>query len=160
VSRLFAIAPLQSLTFTGGAVVGGTFAGLWSLLWWPWTFWTFGITLALLAVLSTFILPSVPLGAEVRNLTHRKKMAELDMVGASIGITAMVLFNFAWNQAPGFGWSNVYIYVLLIVGILLFPVFFWYELRVAKKPLLPFDALSVDVSFVLICESCGWAAFG
>jgi MFS family permease len=149
-----------ALTTVGGAVVGGTFAGLWSLLWWPWTFWTFGITLAVLAVLSTFILPSVPLDPEVRNLTHRKKVAELDMVGASIGITAMVLFNFAWNQAPGFGWSKVYIYVMLIIGVLLFPVFFWYELRVAKKPLLPFDALSADVSFVLICESCGWAAFG
>jgi MFS family permease len=144
----------------GGAVVGGTFAGLWSLLWWPWTFWTFGIALAVLAILSTFILPSVPLSREVRNLTYKKKLAELDLLGATVGITAMILFNFAINQAPGFGWSKVYIYVLLIVGILLFPVFFWVELKVAKKPLLPFDALSMDVSFVLVCEACGWAAFG
>jgi hypothetical protein len=127
---------------------------------WPWTFWTFGITLALLAVLSTFVLPSVPLSTEVRVLTHREKIAELDIVGASIGITAMVLFNFPWNQAPGFGWSNVYINFLLIAGILLLPVFFWYELRVTRNPLLPFDALSTDVSFLLVCESCGWAAFG
>jgi hypothetical protein len=113
--------------------VGGTFAGLWSLLWWPWTFWTFGVTLAVLAVLSTFILPSVPLSREVRNLSFKKKVAELDLLGASVGITAMVLFNFAWNQAPGFGWSKVYIYVLLIVGILLFPVFFWVELKEAAS---------------------------
>jgi MFS family permease len=144
----------------GGAVVGGTFAGLWSLLWWPWTFWTFGITLAILAILSTFILPSVPLSRELRSLSYKKKLAELDLLGASVGITAMILFNFAINQAPGFGWSKVYIYLLLIVGTLLFPIFFWIELKVAKKPLLPFDALSTDVGFVLVCEACGWAAFG
>jgi hypothetical protein len=96
----------------------------------------------------------------VRVLTHREKIAELDIVGVSISITAMVLFKFAENQAPGFGWSNVCTYVLLIAGILLLPVLFWWELRVARNPLLPFDAISTDVSFVLVCESCGWAAFG
>lgn len=148
------------LTFPGGAVVGGTFAGLWSLLWWPWTFWTFAITLAILAGLSVFILPSVPLRPEIRKLSHKEKFAEMDLLGATVGITAMVLFNFAWNQAPGFGWEHAYIYVCLIIGILLFPVFFWIELKVAKYPLIPFDALTTDVSFVLVCECCGWASFG
>lgn len=72
----------------------------------------------------------------------------------------MILFNFAWNQAPGFGWEQPYVYVLLIVGILLFAVFFWIELKVSTYPLIPFDALSTDVSFVMVCEMCGWAAFG
>jgi MFS family permease len=149
-----------TLTRVGGAVVGGTFAGLWSLLWWPWTFWTFGIALFVIAIISTFILPSVPVDPEVRNLSHRERIRELDLLGASVGITAMILFNFAWNQAPGFGWEQPYIYVLLIVGTLLFPIFFWIELKVAKKPLIPFDALSTDMSFVLTCIACGWAAFG
>ncbi|CAN9404788.1 unnamed protein product [Alternaria alternata] len=94
------------------------------------------------------------------NLSHRERIRELDLLGASVGITAMILFNFAWNQAPGFGWEHPYIYVLLIIGILLFPVFFWIEIKVAKKPLIPFDVLSTDVSFVLTCIACGWAAFG
>jgi len=141
-------------------VVGGTFAGLWSLIWWPWTFWTFGIALTILAILSMFILPSIPLSPEVAKLSHTRKLAELDLPGASVGITAMLLFNFAWNQAPGFGWDKVYIYVFLIIGLLLCLVFFWVEMRVAKKPLIPFQALSTDVIFVLICEACGWAAFG
>ncbi|KAF2854311.1 MFS general substrate transporter [Plenodomus tracheiphilus IPT5] len=144
----------------GGAVVGGTFAGLWSLIWWPWTFWTFGITLVILAALSVIILPSVPLKPEVRGLSSKERIRELDLLGATVGITAMILFNFAWNQAPGFGWEQPYIYALLIVGLVLFPVFFWIELRVARKPLIPFDALSTDVTFVMICEACGWAAFG
>lgn len=149
-----------SLIHPGGAIVGGTFAGLWSLLWWPWTFWTFGIALAVLALMSSFIIPSVPLSLKVRKLSHKQRIAELDLMGATIGITAMILFNFAWNQAPGFGWQQVYIYVLLIIGILLFPIFLWYEMKVATHPLIPFDALSSDVSFVMICECCGWACFG
>ncbi len=114
----------------------------------------------MLALLSVFILPSVPTKPEVKNLSHKERLHELDILGATVGITAMILLNFAVNQAPGFGWSKPYIYVLLIVGVILFPVFFWIELRVAKKPLIPFDALSTDVIFVMICESCGWASFG
>ncbi|KAH7087518.1 major facilitator superfamily-domain-containing protein [Paraphoma chrysanthemicola] len=143
-----------------GAVVGQLVSGALALAWWPWTFWSFGITLAILAVLSAFILPSVPLSPEVRGLTLRQRISELDLLGATIGITAMILFNFAWNQAPGFGWEEPYIYVLLIVGILLFAVFFYFELKVAKNPLLPFGSLSTDVSFVLTCVGCGWASFG
>ena len=144
----------------GGAVVGGTFAGLWSLLWWPWTFWSFGIALAVLAILSIFIPPPVQPRAEAKGLSYKERMEELDVLGASVGVTAMILFNFAWNQAPGFGWKQSYIYVLLIVGILLFPGFFWIELKISKKPLIPFDALSMDVDFVMICEACGWGSFG
>lgn len=144
----------------GGGVIGALFAGLWSLVWWPWTFWTFGIALLGVAVLAVFILPSVPLKPEVQSLSFKQKIVDLDLLGATVGITAMILFNFAWNQAPGFGWEQPYIYALLIVGILLFPVFFWIELKVSPMPLIPFDALSMDVSFVLACVSCGWASFG
>jgi MFS family permease len=140
--------------------LGGTFAGLWSLLWWPWTFWTFGIALACLGGMSYWILPAVPLKEEEQGLTFTQRLHELDLLGATVGITAMILFNFAWNQAPGFGWEQPYIYALLIVGFLLFPVFFWIELRVSEHPLIPFDALKTDVIFVMVCEMCGWAAFG
>jgi hypothetical protein len=102
----------------------------------------------------------VPAQREQERLSFRDTIAKLDLLGATVGITAMILFNFAWNQAPGFGWHQVYIYVMLIVGILLFPVFLYIELKVSKHPLIPFDALTTDVSFVLVCEMCGWAAFG
>jgi MFS family permease len=129
-------------------------------LWWPWAFWTFGIVLFAIAIASYFVLPSVPLHEDVRNLSFRQRIRELDLLGASVGITAMILFNFAWNQAPGFGWEQPYIYTLLIIGVLLFPVFFWIEIKVSEKPLVPLKALSTDVSFVLTCIACGWAAFG
>ena len=143
-----------------GAVVGGTFAGLWSLIWWPWTFWTFGIALAGLGVLSHFILPAVPPKESGQRLSFSEKVKELDLWGAAIGITAMLLFNFAWNQAQGYGWDQPYIVALLIVGFLLFFLFFWVELKWSQYPLIPFDALTTDVSFVMVCEMCGWAAFG
>jgi MFS family permease len=71
-----------------------------------------------------------------------------------------VLFNFAWNQAPLVGWQKAYVYVILIISILLIPVFFYIELRVSPYPLIPFDALSGDVAFVLACVACGWSCFG
>ncbi len=37
---------------------------------------------------------------------------------------------------------------------------FFIELRVATSPLIPFDALSTDVAFVLGCVACGWSCFG
>lgn len=102
----------------------------------------------------------MPLDEHTSRLSLREKLQELDPLGATVGITAMILFNFAWNQAPGFGWEQPYIYATLIVGLLLFPVFFWIEARVSKRPLIPFAALSTDVTFVLTCMACGWASFG
>lgn len=33
-------------------------------------------------------------------------------------------------------------------------------MRIAEKPLIPFHALNLDVSFILGCMACGWASFG
>jgi MFS family permease len=48
----------------------------------------------------------------------------------------------------------------MIIGLLFIPLFFYIELRVAKNPLIPFDALSSDVAFVLGSMACGWSCFG
>lgn len=87
-------------------------------------------------------------------------LAELDFFGAISGTTALVLFNFAWNQAPIVGWQSPYIIVTLILGVLLMPLFFYIELRVAEYPLLPLDVFTTDNAFVLGCVACGWASFG
>lgn len=90
----------------------------------------------------------------------RDKLRLLDLPGAIVGITALVLFNFAWNQAPIVGWQKAYVYVTMLLGILLVPLFFYIELRVSKAPLVPFDSLTVDVGFVLVCITLGWSSFG
>lgn len=82
------------------------------------------------------------------------------MLGATSGITALVVFNFAWNMAPIVGWQQAYIIVTLILGVLLAIAFFYIEVKVAKSPLLPFEVFTADNAFVLSCLACGWADFG
>jgi len=142
-----------------GAMIGAVFAGLWNLVWWPWTFWTFAIGLAGISVVSNFVIPEPPRKTRpettVSGLIH-----QLDLLGGLVGVTALVLFNFAWNQAGVVGWDKAYVIVTLILGILLAPVFFYIEMRVAKSPLIPFQAFSTDVSFVCAVIACEWACFG
>jgi MFS family permease len=144
-----------------GSIVGSVFAGLFALTSWPWAFYSFSIALAVTVVAGYYAIPDPPLkDPEIARQPLGQKIKELDLPGAVVGVAALVLFNFAWNQAPIVGWNQPYVYVCLILGILLIPVFFYIELRVAKNPLIPFEALSSDVSFVLACIACGWATFG
>ncbi|KID64587.1 MFS transporter, partial [Metarhizium hybridum] len=76
------------------------------------------------------------------------------------GVVALVLFNFAWTQAPISGWATPTILVPLVLGLLLLGAFAVVEFRVSRKPLVPFDAVNADVAFVLAAVACGWASFG
>ncbi len=58
------------------------------------------------------------------------------------------------------GWQEPYVYVLLIVALLLVPLFFYIEFRLSAAPLLPVEALTVDVGFVIAGIACGWSSFG
>lgn len=95
----------------------------------------------------------------IKGKTFKEILDTLDILGATVGITALILFNFAWNQAPIVGWDNPYIIVTLILGTLLFPTFLWIELKVAAEPLIPIDVFTSANAFVLACVSCGWANF-
>ncbi|KAK6062978.1 major facilitator superfamily transporter [Seiridium cupressi] len=148
-------------TAPGGSVLGSLFSSLFALAWWPWTFWCFALVLAATTVLGYYAIPPCPPShmAKVPK-TWKGKLAYLDLPGAVAGVTGLILFNFAWNQAPIVGWPTPYVYVTLILGVLFVAAFFVFEIKYAKTPLLPFDALSVDVSFVLAAIACGWACFG
>lgn len=142
-----------------GCIVGCIFSALFALAWWPWMFFAQAIFLALLAVAGYFAIPSAPPRAEQKR-SLREKIEDLDLLGAATGVAGLVLFNFAWNQAAVAGWSEPYVYVCLILGILFFGPFIYIEKRVAKSPLIPFDALTGTVAYVLGCVACGWASFG
>ncbi|CAJ2506455.1 Uu.00g005850.m01.CDS01 [Anthostomella pinea] len=150
-----AVAPMGGVV---GAAVG---AGI-ALSWWPWALWAFSIWLVVLAVMGFFVIPELPRKDEVfgEGWTWKGLSDELDLPGAFIGIVALVLFNFAWNQAPIAGWATAEVLVPLVLGLVLFGVFALFELKVASKPLLPFDAINADVAFVLAAVACGWATFG
>jgi MFS family permease len=143
-------------TAPGGAVLGAVFASLFALTWWPWTWWCFSIVLAATTVLGYYAIPPCPPSDTAKiPPTWKGKLAQLDLPGAITGVTGLILFNFAWNQAPIVGWPTPYVYVTLILGVLFIAAFFVIEIKYTKTPLLPFEALSIDVSFVLGAISCG-----
>jgi MFS family permease len=143
-----------------GSILGSAFAGLFVRIWWPWTYWAFAIYLVVLTVAGLWMIPDPPKETKFSHISLGEQIRNLDLLGAITGVTALVLFNFAWNQAPLVGWPQPYVYICLILSFLFIPIFFYIELRVAKTPLIPFDALSTDVAFVLACVGCGWACFG
>ncbi|MCJ1425368.1 hypothetical protein MMC29_003267 [Sticta canariensis] len=63
----------------------------------------------------------------------------IDWVGAYLGVGALILFNFVWNQAPEAGWDSPYEIVLLIVSLIHLAGFLYWEAKVAKEPILPFN---------------------
>lgn len=144
-------------TAPGGFIVGGVFSSLFAqLVWWPWAYWVMGMVCFVLAALGILVIP----------VTHRPKFTDnmtawlrLDILGAITGISALVLINFAWNQAALVGWQTPYTYALLIVGFVFFGVFVFVE-RSAPRPLIPRSVLSGDLAWVLGCIAAGWSSFG
>ena len=147
-------------TAPGGCVVGAIFGGIFQDNW-PWTFYSLALVLATTAAACLYIIPDPPTAHPApAHKSLRVTMEQLDVLGGVVGVAALALFNFAWNQAAVVGWTKPYIYVTLVLGVLLFLVFFYVEFRVSSSPLLPFDVVSADVGFVLASVSCGWACFG
>ncbi|PYH47021.1 MFS transporter [Aspergillus saccharolyticus JOP 1030-1] len=144
-----------------GSVIAAIIAAVFAqLAWWPWIWWSMALWCFLLAILGIYAIPPTPTPARIRTLSARELCSEMDLLGATLGITGLVLVNIAWNQAPVVGWSQPYVYSLLLVGLLILAGFLTWETRFARHPLIPFHALTPDVSFILACVACGWASFG
>jgi hypothetical protein len=116
-----------------------------------WTYWTASLFAIGYIILAYFIIPS-----------HNDASPSLgfDWAGCILGVSGLILFNFAWNQAAGVGWQVPYTYALLIVGLLVLAAFCYVELHHAKKPLLPIRSLSSGAILALGCIAAGWASFG
>ncbi|KAK4621816.1 hypothetical protein CLAFUW4_06740 [Fulvia fulva] len=145
----------------GGSIVGSAFAGLFALAWWPWTFFSFAMTLVVIAAVAQLVIPDPQ--DEKPGLKGKDFVGavwELDLLGAVVGITALILINVAWNQAPISGWSSATCITTLVLRTVLVPIFFWIELTIARNPLLPVDVFTASNAFVLGCVSLGWANFG
>jgi len=144
----------------GGSVVGSVFGGVFALAWWPWTFWSMAIALAVIAAVGAWAVPDPPRKVDISEKSNFEVFKMCDPLGALSGITGLVLFNFAWNQAPIDGWAAPHVIVTLILGILIIMGFFYIELHVSSNPLIPFDTLNSDTAFVMGCMACGWGCFG
>ncbi|KAL3468738.1 major facilitator superfamily domain-containing protein [Aspergillus californicus] len=147
---------LFGATAPNGSIIAGIFAALFSqLAWWPWTYWSMAMISVVCAGIGYIVIEPIHHRRPAGNL-----FVALDIPGAAVGITGLVLVNIAWNQAPTVSWSEPYVIVLLILGALFLAAFFVIEAKYSEYPLIPFEALSTDVSFVLGCIATGWGCFG
>lgn len=173
-------------TAPNGFLVGALFTTLMSMnrrVGWWWGFYVMAITAALLAALCAWVLPSEEEMRAVSaswNLESKEQQEEvaaaaseaasvggkkdplwkrLDLFGTITGVVGLVLFNFAFNQALVVGWETVYVYVLLIVGVIFIAIFIWGEGK-ALYPLLPTSVFHLSGTLILLCLACGWASFG
>lgn len=142
-----------------GGMTGGVFASLFALAWWPWAQWAMSVGLAVITVVAYFVIPTAP-QKKAHPASWKEWMEVLDAPGAFIGVVSLILFNFAWTQAPISGWGTPTVLVPLVLGLILFGFFAWVEVKFSKFPLLPFDAFKSDICFVLAAVGCGWATFG
>ncbi|CZT09641.1 related to Drug resistance protein YOR378W [Rhynchosporium graminicola] len=133
-----------------GAVLGGVFGAIFSqLVWWPWTFWVMGMVLLTYTATSYLILPP-----DERDQSSETTKPTFDLAGTITGVTGLILFNFAWNQAAVVGWSKPYTYILLVVGTLFFGLFIYIETHFAKDPLIPIESLSREALYALSIIAC------
>lgn len=122
-----------------GAIAGLLFGGIFSLAWWPWTYWSQAIALVCVAVFGAWVIPSEPSTRATEQRTTRERIDSLDLPGAFTGVTALVLVNFAWNQASVVGWQQPYVYICPVLGVVFGVVFFSVEVYWASSPHLAFS---------------------
>ncbi|OWB58848.1 hypothetical protein B5S28_g4934 [[Candida] boidinii] len=138
----------------GGFVIGAIFSAIFGqFATWPWMYYTTAIISVFVMMISYLTIP--------KNIGSRPKVVNyksFDILGSITGVSALVLFNFSWNQGPVVGWDNPYVYVLLIVSILMFVAFYFIEQKV-ENPLIP-SGLSKDTWITLVIIAAGWSSFG
>jgi MFS family permease len=140
-----------------GFVVGAVMASLFAVRGsWEWGFYVLAAVCLGLAGLSLLILPSAEGKTKLKET--ESLWVQLDLVGMLLGVSGLVLFNFAWNQATIVGWSTPYTYFLLIISILFLATFIYVE-KVATHPLVPISAMTSSTNFVLGCTAAGWGCF-
>ena len=138
-----------------GGVMGGVFGSIFAQLsWWPWIFFSTGLACAALGVVALMVIPA---DSKAEPSTTSKQ--SFDLIGSVLGVSGLVLFNFAWNQAAVVGWATAYVPTLLAVGVLIMVGFYFYERRVAQ-PILPPSVFNLRSTAVLSVVAFGWSSFG
>ncbi|KAJ5491659.1 MFS-type transporter [Penicillium diatomitis] len=135
-----------------GGLIGAAFA---ENVTWRWGFWFWAIGCLVLGVGTYFIVPH-SVGSPVPGLS----LKQFDYLGSFLGVSGLILFSFAWNQASVVGWQEPYVYALLIVGIVLIVAFAFSQSHV-KAPVLP-NSLWTRKGFtpIVTAMSFGWMSFG
>ncbi|PYH48157.1 putative transporter [Aspergillus saccharolyticus JOP 1030-1] len=143
-----------------GFTLGGIFSGLLvELAWWPWIFWITAMISAGLSVIAYGTVPSAAHAASDADPQPDVTGPTFDWTGTLVGVSGLLLFNVAWNQAPSVGWNSATCITLATLGFVLILLFPFIERR-AQQPLIPISRLSTESGFVLIVIALSWSSFG
>lgn len=125
-----------------GALIGALFAGvLVEHTHWKWLFICIAVVSAALFVALVVALPRED---PVDN------SGSIDYMGALLGLSALVLFNFAWNQAPSVGWKTSYVIIITALSVLTFIAFLAWESKFAQEPIMPLSVFKAPTFTALI----------
>jgi hypothetical protein len=83
-----------------------------------------------------------------------------DFLGTLLLALSLGLLNFSWNQSALTGWSESYVYVILILSAFSFVAFFLWERRMGRKALIPTEVLGRTSLLVYLSLCLGWMSFG
>ncbi len=119
-----------------------------------WIWWFTALFSSAILALAVLILPP----DEVHPSLAQVKA--FDYVGTALLVAALGLFNFTWNQAPITGWSESYVWALLLVSVLTFVAFYFWERSVGSKALIPTAVLQRTSLLVYLSLWLGWMSFG
>ncbi|KAL5342787.1 major facilitator superfamily domain-containing protein [Aspergillus crustosus] len=131
--------------FAASAPLGGYFSALFLGAVLERTHWRWFFVFVAGLGAATFITLWILSPREVRFRQNDK----IDWIGAVLGTTALILFNFVWNQAPSVGWSTPYEIGLLITSIVLFGLFIYWEHK-TPHPMMPPDIFKAPSFAVLV----------
>ncbi|GAA6016075.1 hypothetical protein JCM11491_000660 [Sporobolomyces phaffii] len=115
-----------------------------------WIFWLEAICCAICGLIGTVVIPQ----------DAGDRSVNVDWIGVVLGLSGMILFNFAWNQAPLVLWSTAYIPTLLAVGLIFIVLFFLWQRRMGDRALLPTVIFTKDVVGTCVALWFGWMSFG
>ena len=83
-----------------------------------------------------------------------------DVLGTLLLCLSLGLFNFSWNQSAVTGWSESYVWVILILALICFVAFYLWERYMDTKALIPTEVLSRNSLLVYGSLWLGWMSLG
>ncbi|KIY01398.1 uncharacterized protein Z520_02950 [Fonsecaea multimorphosa CBS 102226] len=112
-----------------GSVLGNILGGLiGSFLTWKWMFWITAIFAAGVGVAALFVIPRT-----ARTGDAGKNKQNLDVVGAVMITTALVLLLFVLSEGNTVGWGTAWIPVVLVVSLILIIMFGFWQWHLERK---------------------------
>ena len=89
-----------------------------------------------------------------------RSLRSFDFVGLVLLALSLGLFNFSWNQAPITGWSESYVWAVLIVAASFGLAFFLWPKSQGRKALIPIEVLQRTSLLVYLSLWLKWMSLG